>query len=66
MPEVPVCSTTSGQILQYASQHAFLVILTHNPKRVRYITLCHSDINKAETDDRQNDKRHNDSALKCK
>ncbi len=38
-----------SQILQYASQHASLAILTHNPLH----TLCRSDINKAETDDRR-------------
>lgn len=31
MPQIPGCSTTSGPILQYASQHAFMSILTHNP-----------------------------------
>ncbi len=56
VPEVPGCSTSSGQILQYASQRAFLAILTHNPlqsrKYITHVTLCHSDTNKAETDDR--------------
>ncbi len=44
MSEVPGCSTTSGQALQYAGQRAFLAILTHNPLRSRklvtYVTLC--------------------------
>ena len=31
MPKVPGCPTTSGRILQYASQHVFLAFLTHNP-----------------------------------
>ncbi len=31
MPEVPGCLTTSSLILQCASQHTFLAILTHNP-----------------------------------
>ncbi len=29
MPEVPGCPTSCGQTLQYASQHAFLVIWIH-------------------------------------
>lgn len=33
MPKVPGCPTTSSHILQYASLHAFLAILTHNPLR---------------------------------
>ena len=36
---VPGCSTTSGRILQYAGQHAFLALPTHNPLRSgRYVT----------------------------
>ncbi len=42
MPEVPGCPTSSW-ILQYAGQHAFLAILTHNPQRsgkyVTYVTV---------------------------
>ncbi len=51
MPEVPGCSTTSGWILHYVSQHAFLAILTHT--HATHGTLSRSDINKAETDDRR-------------
>lgn len=37
--KIPECPTASGCILQYAAQHAFLAILTHNPLcRGRYIT----------------------------
>ena len=40
MPKVAGCPATSARILQYASQHAFLAILTHNPLRNRkYVIL---------------------------
>ena len=44
MPKIPGCPTTSSHILQYASQHALLDILTHIPLHSRtyvtYIVEC--------------------------
>ena len=37
-PLAPIHSISSGRILQYVSQHAFLAILTHNPLRSGYMS----------------------------
>ncbi len=33
MPKIPGCPAAAGRSLQYASEHAFLAILTHNSLR---------------------------------
>lgn len=48
MPNTPGRSTTSGEVLKQASQHAFVAILTHNPLHsyTTYIMVSGRSINK--------------------
>lgn len=39
--EILGCPTASGLILQYASQHAFLAMLTHNPLHIAIVCMLH-------------------------
>lgn len=47
MQETRGCLTASGYILQYASQHAFLAVVTHNPLCFRMQLNCYPCVSSA-------------------
>lgn len=70
MPKITGCPSTSGPILQYTSQHAFLAIPSHNPlwreTYATYPTMCHANLNKAERAQTFDNSLMEENTFKCK